>query len=395
MRRAPVVLAVLLVAVVGCADPGEDLPADARVTIDTVDGVPHVISGNRGAWVRGRSWKVLADSGLIIGEADGTEPYVFGQVTGVVLGDDRRIYVGDGQALEVRVFSPDGAFQTRFDHEGAGPGEFRDISGLARAPDGIAVLDGAQDRVSVFSTDGAFLRSFRLHRPDRAAEAFAVMGFDTSGRFLDRARLSAAPTVDSVGVTVHSLAGEPADTVFIAAIEEDPLVVERDGVPVASLPRPYAPRPSVAIGPDGRIYFTRGDHYRVMVISPAGDTLRILRRELRPRQVSAEERDSARAVLEGMYHRGDAPAPADVDLPETRPLISALHVDRLGNLWVGAAPGRGWRHREWAVHDSTGRYLGPVATPDMTLADIGEDYVAGVMADETGVQRVVVFPLVR
>lgn len=393
--RTPLILALAALTAGGCAD-GDDLAAGARVTIDTIDGVPHVISDNQGAWERGDPWRVPADSGLIIGQAEGPEVYSFGRISGLTVGEDRRIYVGDTQALEVRVFSPDGTFQTRFGREGAGPGEFTNISGLGRAPDGIAVLDGDQGRVSVFSPDGEFLRSFRIRRPYRIYEQFAVMGFDGEGRFFDRARLSAAPGVDSMGVIVFSPDDEVTDTILVAVIEEDPLVVERDGVRIMSFPRPLAPRPSLAIGPGGGIHFARGDEYRVVVLSPEGDTLRVLRRELQPRPVSAGERDSAMAMIDDLYQQAaGTTAPRGIELPSVRPLIGTLRVDRAGNLWVGAAADPGSQRLEWSVHDPEGRYLGAVATPVMAVAEIGEDYLAGVFRDELGVERVGVYPLAK
>lgn len=319
--RIPVMLALAALMAGGCADSGDDLAAAARVTIDTVDGVPHVISGNHGAWERGDTWRVPADSGLIIGQTEGPEAYSFGRISGLTVGEDRRIYVGDTQALEVRVFSPDGTFQTRFGREGAGPGEFTNISGLGHAPDGIAVLDGDQGRVSVFSPDGELLRSFRIQRPYRIYEQFAVMGFDGEGRFFDRARLSAAPGVDSMGVIVYSSDGEVSDTILVAVIEEDPLVVERDGVRIMSFPRPLAPRPSLAIGPGGTIHFARGDEYRVVVLSPEGDSVRVLRRDLQPRPVSTGERDSAMAMIDDLYRQAaGTPAPRGIELPSVRTL---------------------------------------------------------------------------
>lgn len=386
----------IALSLAGCAEAGDPLPPDARVTIDTVDGVPHVISGNRGAWVRGGSWRVQEDGGVVIGVLDGPDPYTFGRISGVVVGDDGRIYVADRQALEVRVFSADGDFERRLGRAGAGPGEFRDISGLARAPEGIAVMDGAQASVAVFSPDGAFLRSFRLHRPHGVQESFAVMRFDRDGRFHDRVRLSGNPRVDSMAIIVYSPGGEPVDTTHAATIEVDAVRVERGGVVVTSLARPFAAQPSLAIGPDGLAYFTTGDRYRVVALAPGGDTVRVLRRDLRPPPVTAEERTAARSMLEERYREatgGDAPA--GIELPATKPLITRLHVDRVGNLWVGAATGPSWRRLEWAVHDPEGRYLGPVATPMMVVTDIGENYVAGVRYDELGVQRAAVYPLAK
>lgn len=392
--RMGVLLATALGLAAACSDPDPELPADARVRIDTVDGVPHVISGPRGALVRGGSWRVPADSGLLIGETDGPEEYTFGRVGGLLVGPRGRIYVGDAQALEVRVFSPTGEMERRFGRKGEGPGEFTHIGGISRAPDGIAVLDGNQGRVMVFSPRGERVRSFRLQRPYPILQPFSPSRFDHDGRFLDRTSLSSAPLVDSLGVVVYSPAGDPEDTVHVATIEEDRLVVERRGVPVMAFSRPFSPQPSLAIAPDGLIYFSRGDQYSISVLSPEGDTLRVIRRELRPRSVSDEERETALTQIEERYREvTGSGAPQGIEIPTTKPMIASLHVDQDGNLWVLTPSEPSWRHLEWAVHDPEGRYLGPVATPRLIVADIGDDYIAGVQADELGVERVAIYPL--
>lgn len=394
---SPTVGVLLLVALLGACGQGEpDSGTDASVAIDTVGGVPHVVSGSRGRWAEREAWRVEVDDGVVIGEVDGREAYTFGQVAGVVVGEDGRIYVGDAQNLEVRVFSGDGELETRFGREGEGPGEFRNISGVSRAPGGVAVLDGMLGRVTVFAPRGEIVRSFRLERPYMILEHFALMRFDDGGRFYDRARLASAVLVDTVGVLIYSASGEPVDTVRVAAIEQDHLVVERDGRPVMSFPRPFAPRPSLAVGPEGRIHFTRGGDYRILVLSPRGDTLRMLRRELEPPSVTPEERDSARASVEERFREaaGSAP-PRDLELPDTKPLISGLLVDRAGNLWVQRGSAAGRSGREWDVHGPDGVLLGSVEMPAMAVADIGVDYVAGVRYDELGVPRVAVYPLVK
>ncbi|MBW3553438.1 MAG: 6-bladed beta-propeller [Gemmatimonadetes bacterium] len=392
MRAGPAaaVAAIFALTLVACDAP--ELPPDARVRHDTVGGVVHVVSGNRGAWVAGGSWTV-PDSGVVIGAVDGPDEYVLGEVAGVALDDGGRIWVGDTQAKEVRVYDREGAFVTRFSRDGEGPGEFRNISGMAPAPDGIGVLDARLGRVTVFDDDGAVVRSFRIARPYMIFQHGAAMSFDDDGRFYDRTPLSSAPMADTVAVITYSSTGEPLDTAVIGAIERDHLVITVNGVPRMSFPRPFAPEASLAFGPEGTVYFSRGDTYRVEVLSPAGDTLRVIRREIRPRPVGDEAREAAMAGLAERYEQAGTPMPPGIDLPETRPAIEDLRVDREENLWVLTASDPSWKTLEWAVHDPDGRYLGAVATPVMNIMDIGEDYVAGVTWDELGVPRVRVMPI--
>lgn len=391
LRRGTAAPLLATASFVACEAP-PDLPADARVRYDTVGGVVHVVSGSRGEWARGGAWAV-PDSGVVIGRMDGAEEEVFGAVTGVVVDADGRIWVADGQASEIRVFGPEGTFLRRVGRAGEGPGEFRNISGLALAPDGVGALDGQLGRVTVFRPDGGVARTFRLERAYMVLEQGAPMAFDDEGRFFDRARLSLRPFVDSVGVITYSPAGEPADTALLGVVLQDDIPVERDGRLVMSFRRPFAPNPSLAIGRDGRIHFARGDAYRIDVVGPAGDTLLVIRRGIAPRPVGDEERQAALERVRGRFEEAGTVAPPGIELPDTKPVIARLVVDDAGNLWALNPPDDSWRAMEWWVHAPDGRYLGAVATPVMDVMHIGEDFVAGVVTDELGVQRVKVVPV--
>jgi hypothetical protein len=375
MSRVIAAAAITAVALgsLGCEEPPE-LPPDARVVQDTIDGVVHVVSGGRGAWVQGGAWNV-ARTGITIGEAVGAPEYVFDRVAGVVVGRDGHIYVADGAALEVRVFSPQGSFLRRFGGRGDGPGEFRDIRGLARAPEGVAVLDGARARVTVFRPGGTLARSFDLDGSDRRTGHHLPMRFDERGRYYDPVILPVGPDGRGLGVRIHGRDGAGVETVRLGG----------------ALPRNrFDPSPSVAVGPDGRIYHALGDQYRITVLDPQGDTLRVLLRRVLPRPLAAEELGDSAVVL--VRHEEMPPVGA---APAYKPIIAGLRVDDLGNLWVETYSDDHSTHLEWSVHDPAGRYLGEVATPRMDVLHIGVDFVAGVARDDDGMERVVVLPIRR
>jgi hypothetical protein len=53
-------------------------------------------------------------------------------------------------------------------------------------------------------------------------------------------------------------------------------------------------------------------------------------------------------------------------------------------------PDAGAARLEWSVHDLESRYLDTLTTPIMTVTQIGEDFLAGTVADELGLNRAVV-----
>lgn len=389
----PGVLSVL-VAAVAC-DAAPELPRTARVTHDTIDGVEHVISGSRGAWSPAERWTLDTDAAVTIGTLDGAEEYTFGEVAGVMVAEDGGIYVGDTQTLEVRAFSPAGEFLFRFGRNGEGPDEFGNISGLVRAPEGMAVLDGQQARVTVFGLDGTLVRTFRIERPYLIFAHDAGMAFDGAGRFYDRTVLRSQEGPDALGVVIYGPDGEVIDSIVAGASDPDYVMIERGGRPVMGVIRPFTARAGLALGPEGRMHFTEGDAYRVTVLSAEGDTIRVIRREVEPRLVSEAEADSVRgSILERAREVGGEVA-SELTLPDAKPIIAALEVDDTGHLWIQSQPDPSSRILKWWVHDPDGRFLGTVATPGMEVMHIGADFVAGVVTDELGVDRVMVIPLRR
>jgi hypothetical protein len=367
------------------------------VRFDTIGGVVHAINSGDGLWSTSDRWRVDPTRVVEIGAVDGAEPYVFGQVAGVAIGDDGRIYVADGHATEIRVFSPEGEFVTRFGRKGEGPGEFLDISGLGLGPQGgIAVLDGRLGRVSLFDADGKFSRSFRLERPYLILEYGALVRFDEEGRFYDRTSLSSRIGTDTVGIVRYAADGRVEDTILTAVHVPSRILVQRGGVPVMSMPVPFAPKPISTVGPNGSIYATDGEAYSIARLTPTGDTLLVIRRDVTPSVVSAAERDSALAEIRKLYREAAGTEPRDLPpIPDRKPAIAALHVDEKGHLWVLRPSDDDVAAMEWDIFDPEGYFLGTLTMPPMDVMHIGDRAIAGVFQDELGVARVRVVSLDR
>ncbi len=387
-------LAVTLTAA-GCGAGQTSMQADGA-RVDTIAGVVHVTNGARGAWDDDAAWEVDVERAVRIGVVDGEAEYVFGRIGGVWVAPDGRIFVGDAQAREVRIFTPEGEFLGRLGRTGEGPGEFRHVDGIGAAPGGgVAVLDGMLNRVSVFDGDGAFRRMFRLARPYRFLQAGASVRFDDAGRFYDVIGLSIGIGVDTLGVVRYSPEGAAEDTVVVAVHEPVQLHHRApDGRPLTSMKVPFTPEPSAAIGPDGSHYATLGDAYRIARLAPGGDTIHVIHRAVPPRRLDPAVRESARAALVEHFRAAAGSEPRDVPpIPEHAPAISRLVVDDLGFVWALVHGGED--RFEWDVFDRDGRFLGTVTTPAMDVTHIGERTIAGVVSDEMGVQRVLVVPLRR
>src|SRR5688572_22474434 len=95
---------------------------------------------------------------LSIGVADGAEEYLLGDVADIVVARDGSIYVLDRQVPVVRHYDASGRFVRNIGRSGAGPGEFRSVSGLALTKDDRLLLwDTGNWRINVYSANGDVL----------------------------------------------------------------------------------------------------------------------------------------------------------------------------------------------------------------------------------------------
>jgi hypothetical protein len=384
---------VLALGSSACTEGSDRAPS--QVIYDTIAGVEHVIGFDTGVWTEiGEGWTVDHGQAVEVGEMDGPDEYLFGEISGAVLDSDGRVHVADPQARNIRVFSPDGTFLRSVGGPGEGPGEFGHISGLAVAPEGIAALDGSLNRVTVFGPAGEVVRTVRLQRPSSVFEHNAPMAFDSDGRFFDRARLS-RPDADSVGVAIYELSGDGVKTVILLVIERDQVMLEKGGAAYMAIPRPFAPEPSIAFGPDGEVFLSRGDEYWIQEFSPGGERVRVIRRSVQPTAITGHERDSVFTFISESFEAVGAALPPATRFPEFRPAIRRMIVDSDRHLWVLRGEDASAEGVNWSVHNPDGLYLGDVLLPDMVVFHIGREFVVGVTSDELGVQRALILPIVK
>lgn len=83
----------------------------------------------------------------------------------VAIDGDTGYLIVDAPASQVRVYGQDGRLVTYFGREGDGPGEFRDLRGVARLPSGNLVTVDFTGRVAEWTANGGLLRD---HRPSLA-----------------------------------------------------------------------------------------------------------------------------------------------------------------------------------------------------------------------------------
>lgn len=167
-----------------------------------------------------------------------------------VLGE--QIYVLDGEAHQVKVYSLKGEFRFAFGREGGREGEFRRPTMLAATAGHLYVLDTGNHRVQRFTADGEYMSrlAFRLERGSENLRPLTGLTVDSAGAvYLVDSTAAKVRRVDPDGdvtapVALSREVGEPGDALWL-----------------------------LSIGPRGQIYAVpRGSHL-LRIYSPSGDLL--------------------------------------------------------------------------------------------------------------------------
>lgn len=404
----PILIGGLLAASCGADEPGSiDGPWRAETDTQGDTAVVRTVSGSE--WGRARLVEELR-----IGQVDGDEHEVFGRPGALAVGPAGDILVYDVQATALRRFDADGAYVGTIGGAGSGPGEYRNVAGMAVLEDGrIVVNDFGNGRFNVYAPDGSPQGMWPV-RPSTAAMR-PLHPTPDGGVFLhDVRRPRAGAPSDEVLVRLDR-DGEPRDTLLIPDADYRPPGLEvrtEHGAMGTNLP--FAPTRHWSVSAGGELVTMIGDRYAVHVHRADGFVLRIAR-VVDPVPVSPDERIAEEDRVTRWFRRSvegwrwDGPS-----IPATKPPIQWLHTGRDGSIWVRIArpgspipePARtAGAHtfvREPVVFDvfePDGVFLGQVDAPaGLQLRPypvLDRDHVWAVMHDDDGVSFVARLRIVR
>ncbi len=347
------------------------------------------------------SWSVQQVPSVDISAVGQDGQVVLEQPVGATRLSDGTIVVADAGAAALRFFAASGRVLRTVGRRGGGPGEFQIISWLGQCgPDSVFIWDLAQRRMSVFSRAGDLVRTYPLPADGSAGPSPFVLACSRTGVFafqpLPRNLRPSDPASSivrgSVAVYLADANGRITDS--IAEMPGSEMFVFRGG----GGPRPLGKTTSLALSAE-RLFIGTADSALVEGYTLRGSRfpavgLRIERR--RPRAANQEAavsmvaarvpppvRDAVRQHMLGLA------------LPEWLPPYSALLTDGEGVLWaVLSSPGDGITALRALTSD--GRALADVRVPvELTVHEIGRDYILGAAQDADGAPRIVLFRLRR
>lgn len=393
MNRSGAVLVLLLTCTLVACEGSEGL-ADGGASADTT----------------------VATLAARIGELEGPEQYLFGDVTSVAADADGRIYVADRIDSSIHTYEAAGRHLAQIGREGEGPGEFQWPNDLAFDPSGRLWIRDAV-RITTLTRSGKSLfpdsvvRTLRLpgyaNLDSRRARTDGVLYYYPGYQFP-----FSGP--DRYFYLVFDTTGFLADTVPVppmSSLQHARSAVYRTspsgGRMVDGLNRtPFEAGASWDVTRDGHVISTTGTEYRIVETDSVGDTIRAFTGPDGRRPVpDAEKADSAAALQERI---DSLPVPlADVEgvseliregtLPDSLPATTTLHLSDDGKIWVGRWPPEGQGgHTVFDLFTREGHYERTVVVPAPLLTEpppyLSDRLIVGVVEDPaTDVQSVLVF----
>lgn len=362
-------------------------------------------------------WTVGSEPAVSIGTQEGDSDWSLYRVANAIRLSDGRIVVANGSSNQLLVFDEAGQYLDAWGRTGEGPGEFTGLDRVAAwSGDSIMASDEDQFRISVFDADGAHGRTSAL--PGKMGGLLQRVMGALRGQ---AAHTLLAPVADSFLLTWNPPAGmsgfqrqghvfeiKSADGRPVASLGEHPgpqtytATVDRENVMVfLPLRHPFGQTTEWTVWGD-LVALGRTETYEIQAYRTDGSLARIVRREHRPgvptrRQLDAGLEEAILGFRE-QWHEPLREVVPDVPMVESFPAFGPLRGDALGYLWVAEfrAPGDDPSRTVWTIFDQEGVVQGLVETPgDLTVYEIGADYVLGRVRDELGSEYVQVWRLDR
>jgi hypothetical protein len=339
-------------------------------------------------------WTLPSQPVVEIGAVEGDEAYQLSNVSSALRLSDGRIVVANTGTNEVRVYDKTGRHLVTMGRKGEGPGEF---AGLGRvilgAGDTLLAYDGNLKRISLFTPEGVFVRSFSL---DFSQGFPQLEGEFADGTFLTTRSFAFVPSeIDDVvrdSAPVYHFAADGALLDSVGRWLAQEWYVHGSGGTAWATSLPFGRRMMVAVARDG-FYVGSSGRYAIDWRDPAGHLRRIVRVLEAATPVSSADwgrvKQERMRGVEGRWRPRQERMLSEMPVPSTRPAFGALALDPDGNLWVAESVVSSDDPRGWIVFAPDGHMLGTITTPSgLNVLDIGRDYVLGVARDALDVEHV-------
>lgn len=338
------------------------------------------------------------------------------RITDLLVGKDGRIYVLDSVERELHILDSQRERQSGVvGRRGGGPGEFENPTALGWWGDMLWVFDTRLLRLSLFTSEGEFIRSRRIYWPGDADETLlSVVGAPGEGTLLVIPRITLPPD-DSYPRWLPILRlgsdAEAIDTPAILSLRNQFLKIQHRGghsfrnQPFAdgTLWDVAANGESVVLVEHEPVDRSAESEFQVTKLTSSGDTVFTRRFSYKPRRFSQSEINATVSSVSeslGRWFPSEGAARKAVRsalyLPIYHRPATAVILGRDGTIWLREETTPDSDSVLWTVLDGTGNRIGELQLPTGTrVLEADSEFVWGSETTSLGVPYVVRFRLGR
>jgi hypothetical protein len=254
---------------------------------------------------------------LTIGEAEGSEEYMFSNITSVAVDGLDNIYVLDSKEAHIKVFDRFGKYMHTYGGKGQAPDEFQGPRDLTITPQNeILVNDSGARLLKFFDLDGAPLRQISHAR----YWSFSKPQVDISGDILGGYGIIGDKGIITQHVVKFTAEFDESFTVSTVELARNPDF------------NPYFARQYWALTREGNIVWGFPIEYNIHVMDARGRLLQTIQKEYLPVPITEEEKEQ---WIEDFYG-GAQNIPSDVNVvwDEYRNAYQHISLDGQDRIYV-------------------------------------------------------------
>lgn len=350
-----------------------------------------------------RAWTLSPDPALSLGGLTDDPARELYQAMRAVRLDHGRVAVANQGTEELRIYGPDGGLLRSLGRKGGGPGEYREMGGVARFPgDTLAVWDWTAKRVTIYDPAGELARVIpvtgvegfipRILGPlgDRALAltgGFDAMAIFASGGGVRQDSVTVLVLDLDSGAVTDSLGPYPGAEQFAEVTETSfwtrPLTFGRNTHLAVDAG-------AIVVGDDRtgeiRWYDARGRLTRILRLGPTPH-------RVTDQALARYEADALDGVQDDQKPEARQRLAA-TPVADRFPTFDQLFADREGRTWIRRFDPEFAATRTWVIIDSRGHPAGTLAVPEgFRPVDAARDFAMFRTRDDLDVERILLFDL--
>lgn len=310
----------------------------------------------------------------------GAEDYYFGRISGLEVDGEGRMYVGDGKDQRVKMLAPDGELLRTIGQRGEGPSEFRSITDLSIAHgDSLYVVDGKARRLSVYTLEGAFQYA-RSIDSDYGVPRQIIVPEQREG-FLVAYAPSFCHTSEETGMQLSLRRVGANGTVGAAVLEAacQETVSRTEGDMIQVLPMPFGCQPFIATGPTETFFYGWSDSLAASRFNFEGELQQQFSIPYNPIPVSNRELKDFLSGWDTSVQEFMRKAAR-----ETKPAFAQLLADDEGCLWFKRATAQEDEAAWWRVDPDQQQISTTILPPSVEILQVRNGYAYARTESEKG-----------